>query len=65
VTHKGALTLPEAADYCSVSERTLRNAIKEGHLVARRAGSNRGKLVFRIKDLEDYLEALPTDKRSA
>lgn len=54
--------LPDAADAVGLSERTLRDAIAEGSLIAHYQG--RKPLVMH-RDLEAWVESLPTERRAA
>jgi excisionase family DNA binding protein len=54
-------TLRQAADRTGVSETTLQNAIADGFLKAHRAGDKGGRIVLRAKDLDDWVQSLPTE----
>lgn len=54
-----ALTIPEAAAAVGVSERFLRDRIREGDLDARYAGTKR--IVLR-SELEAWAESLPSQR---
>lgn len=50
------LSLERAAEYCGLSIRTLRRAIKARVLAHHRPGlSERGKIFIRLTDLEHYI----------
>lgn len=58
-----ALTVPEAAESCGVSEKIIRAAIAKGDLRAKRQSKNDdgdgvGKFLIRVSALEDWLEGL-------
>lgn len=62
---KVALNVREAAKAMSVSETTLRSAIRRGELrVMRMAGRDdtRGKLLISVKALEEYRDLLEADQ---
>lgn len=52
------LTLPEAAVYVRLSKATMFKLLADGKLTARRIGG-RNKVLFDIKDLDAFLDALP------
>jgi len=51
-SHRLAYSKREVAALLGVSERSLNNWVKEGRIVARKAGS---RLLFPVKALEDFL----------
>lgn len=59
---KLAYTLTEAAEATGYSERTIRRAIAESRLVAKYENS---KPVIMTRDLEAWLEALPSERKTA
>ena len=46
------LNISEASDYTSVSTSTLRRNVKDGHL---KASTKLGKLLFKVSELEKWL----------
>lgn len=67
MTIKLALTVPEAAAACSVTEDAIRTAIRRGQLKAKRqtrrqngesAGEGFGKILIPVQALEDYISEL-------
>lgn len=46
------LTIREVAEYTSVSESTIRRAIKKGVL---KASDNTGRLLFKVSDVDSWL----------
>jgi excisionase family DNA binding protein len=61
VTTKIAYSLPEAADAVSVSQDTLRRAIRAGDLPFRRVGV---KYLIATTDLLAWFESLPSEHAS-
>jgi excisionase family DNA binding protein len=61
VTAKLAYSLPEAADAVSVSQDTLRRAIRAGDLPFRRVGV---KYLIATADLLAWFESLPSEHAS-
>lgn len=59
---KGALDRNEAAEYLGCGTDKLREYVSEGLIVPRYHGV---KPVYRVKDLDDLLETLPTEKAGA
>lgn len=55
-------TLTGAVEACGLSETTLRDAIEEGDLVAHYKG--RRPVILR-RDLEEWVESLPTQRRAS
>ncbi len=50
---KGYLSLAEAAEYCSVSARTLKRWIAAG--LPTHQGTARGKLLLRVEEIDQFL----------
>jgi excisionase family DNA binding protein len=54
---RSGLTLEQAALYVGVSATTLRRIVERGELPAARVGgSQKGRLILLLKDLDEYLE---------
>lgn len=53
-----ALTLPEAAQACGVSEDTITRAGQSGALRRKRTGKNGGKFLYTIAALGEWLDGL-------
>ena len=50
------LTTDEAAEYLTVQERTLRSIRQRGEIACVRIGHKRGKIAYRMSDLDAYVE---------
>jgi excisionase family DNA binding protein len=50
-----ALTIPAAADYLSVSPRTIADLMRRGHLAAKRIGPRNGSVRIERAELDRYL----------
>lgn len=59
---KGWLKAKAAAEYASVSERTIRTWLAEGGLKFSKVGGN---VLIRISDLDEYLEGFAVTKDKA
>lgn len=59
---KVAYTIYEAADACGVSDKTIRRAIDSGDLIAYYPTS---RAVILKEDLQDWIKAAPTERRTA
>ena len=63
MTTRISLPIEDAAAAVGLSRRYLDGAIKEGHLLARKAGN---KTLVGVKDLEAWFQALPViEKKEA
>lgn len=57
-----AYTIQEAAVATGYGTTTINNAVKRGELIATYGGDKKSKPVIRVKDLDAWLDALPTEK---
>ncbi len=55
-------TLNEAVVATGISEDTIRDAMKDGSLVAHYVGEKATKPVFRAVELDEWVQSLPTSK---
>lgn len=53
-----ALTIPEAAAACGLSDATIRRAIRAGDLRAKTSAGRGRKQVVLVKALEEWLEGM-------
>ena len=56
VNQKVALTVEEAAEICGIGRTSLYCAIRDGKLIARKAGR---RTIILMADLQNFLDALP------
>lgn len=54
-----SFTIADAAIATGISERTIRDAIADGVLVAHGVGAKSSKPILRAVDLDEWLESLP------
>lgn len=53
------LSLPDAAAYLAVGQRTMRRYVSDGLIQAYRAPGGRSQLRFRVEDVENFLRPIP------
>lgn len=53
---KGVMDRREAAEYLRISVPTLNHHVDSGELIATKLGKDKGREVFRIEDVEDFLQ---------
>lgn len=63
MTIRLALTIPDAAEACGVTDKAIRTAIRTGHLRAKRQskdadGNGIGKYLIPVAALEAWLDSL-------
>lgn len=58
MSEKLAYSIPEAAEAVGLSERTLRDAIKDSRIAVRYMNT---KAIIRREDLADYIDKLPSE----
>lgn len=58
MSEKLAYSIPEAAEAVGLSERTLRDAIKDSRIAVRYMNT---KAIIRREDLEAYIDKLPSE----
>lgn len=61
-TTGGALGRSEALAYIGLSDSEFRKVVAEGHITPRYRGT---KPLYLRRELDDFLESLPTEKREA
>lgn len=52
---KGVMNREEAAEYLRISVPTLNHHVNVGELIATKLGKDKGREVFRLEDIEDFL----------
>jgi hypothetical protein len=52
---KGVMNREEAAEYCRISVPTLNHHVNVGELIATKLGKDKGREVFRLEDIEEFL----------
>lgn len=52
---KGVMDRKEAAEYLRISVPTLNHHVDSGELIATKLGKDKGREVFRLEDIEDFL----------
>lgn len=62
--HDGVLTTKEAANYLGLHRKTLLQDAKDGLIpYYRRSNKERGRIRFRLSDLNNYLDTQRVDRR--
>ena len=52
---KGVMDRKEAAEYLRISVPTLNHHVDMGELICAKLGKDKGREVFRLEDIEDFL----------
>jgi excisionase family DNA binding protein len=52
---KGVMDRKEAAEYLKISVPTLNHHVDMGELIATKLGKDKGRIVFRLEDIEHFL----------
>lgn len=55
---KGVMNYTEVAKYCNVSVPTIKHHVQRGELTVTKLGKDKGREVFRVEDVELFLERM-------